>query len=320
MRTLSFERPESFDLGAAADFYRGFVPGSGMAASTAASSALTLSFHADHSFAPVAVRMRQTEKRLLADVFGDADDVTVRAQVGRILGLEGDPSAWAALGRREPVVGKLQREFPGFFTAAKASPWDAATWSIIVQRVNMNQAARVKKEMARVLGDAVDVDGEVHHVFPAPATVLGLEKFPGLSDEKVARLRGVAQAACDGKLDADRLRALGEDAALAELQELRGIGPWAASHVYFRGAAPIDALPIAEPRVLHAVADVYECPVPSIERFQEIAESWRPFRMWVCVLLSRHLARTDGWRAPGLARARASAGRRIARRVAATCT
>jgi DNA-3-methyladenine glycosylase II len=45
--------------------------------------------------------------------------------------------------------------------------------------------------------------------------------------------------------------------ALAELQTLRGIGPWSASHILFRGAASPDGLPTAEPRVLHGLAHAY---------------------------------------------------------------
>ena len=93
------------------------------------------------------------------------------------------------------------------------------------------------------------------------------------------------------------------------------MGPWAASHIYYRGAAPADGLPIAEPRVLHAFGDVYGTTSPDPAAFAKVAEGWRPFRMWVCVLLARHLARTDGWRAPGLARERAIAGTKLARRL-----
>jgi 3-methyladenine DNA glycosylase/8-oxoguanine DNA glycosylase len=39
------------------------------------------------------------------------------------------------------------------------------------------------------------------------------------------RCQGVAAAALAGRLDAQRLRALDEAAALTELQSLRGIGP-----------------------------------------------------------------------------------------------
>jgi DNA-3-methyladenine glycosylase II len=317
MKTLSIPRPIGFELSAADDFYRGFIPGSGMAASSRATAALTLSFRVDATFAPVVARLRQERDGLLIDVEGDVDDAALVQQIERMLGLEGDADAWRALGRREPHVGLLQRSFPGFFTAAKASPWDAATWAVIAPRMNMNQAARLKIAMARELGDAIRMDGAEHFIFPAPGVVAHLGEFPGLSDEKCARLRAVAEAALEGRLEAQRLRAMGELAALADLRTIRGIGPWAASHVYYRGAAPIDALPSAEPRILHGFAELTGEPVPTFADFEAIAERWRPFRMWVTVLLSRYLAKSGAWQKPGLARERESAGRELDARLRA---
>ena len=312
MSMFSLQKPSGFRLSAASEYYSGFTPGSGMAAY--ALERLTLAFRLDGTFAPVVASLREQGNALLVEVAGEADQRVVAKQLGRILGLEADAEAWFGLGESDLVVGDLQREFPGFLSAAKASPYDAATWAVISPRMNQQQAARIKQAMARDLGDALELNGAAHFVFPSPDRLRALDRFPGLSDEKVARLRGIAQAACDGRLDAEYLRSLGEARALAELQELRGVGPWAASHIYFRGAAPCDGLPTAEPRVLHGLAAAYRLRSPSLATFQRIAVGWRPFRMWVCVLLMRHLAASAGWHAPGLAEERARAGRDLLRR------
>lgn len=314
MSTFILRKPLGFRLAAAAEFYREFTPGSGMAAT--AVDTLTLAFRLDGSYAPVAVALRERGDELSLEVAGDAERGAVAKQLGRILGLEGDARAWLELGERDLVVGDLQRQFRGFFSAAKASPYDAATWAVISPRTNQQQAARIKLALARELGDALMLNGKVHFVFPSPERLLTLERFPGLPEEKVARLRGVAQAARDGLLDADYLRDLGEARALTELQKLRGVGPWAASHIYFRGAAPMDGLPTAEPRVLHGLASAYRLRSPSLVTFQRIAAGWRPFRMWVCVLLMRHLGKTAGWHAPGLDEERMRAGQALLRRTA----
>jgi DNA-3-methyladenine glycosylase II len=272
---------------------------------------LTLAFRLDRTFEAVAVSMREEGESFLAECVGTRDGAAVGRQVARMLGLEADGDAWLGLGARDPVVGRLQAEFPGFFTAAKASPYDAATWAIIAPRMGIAAAARLKMGIAERHGDALTVHGRVHHVFPSPQVLERLERSPGLSEEKLERLRGIARAALDGRLDADRLLKMSEAEALSSLLTLRGVGPWAASHIYFRGAAPPDALPTGEPQVLNGLAAAYGVPPPSVETFQRMAEAWRPFRMWVCVLLSRHLAREGGWRAPGLARERAAAGRRL---------
>ncbi|HVY29576.1 MAG TPA: hypothetical protein VHB79_23615 [Polyangiaceae bacterium] len=305
--SVAFDKPHGFSLAAAAEFYAGFVPGSGMA--MAATDRLTLAFRLDQSFEAVAVQLRETSEQVIAEVAGTRAVERAAKQVARMLGLEADGEAWLELGRREPVVGKLQREFPGFFTAAKASPYDAAVWGVISPRMNMNAAARLKLEMSVRVGEEVELFGRRHAVFPSPTALLALRGFPGLPAVKLERLHGVARAALDGTLDAERLRAMPVEVALTELRQLPGVGPWTASHILFRGAALRDAVPTVEPRLLHGLADAYGIASPSSEKLLELAEGWRPFRMWVCVLLARHLANAGGWQRPGLVAERAALGR-----------
>lgn len=306
--TLELDKPHGFSLQAAADFYAGFVPGSGMA--VASTDRLTLAFRLDQTWEAVAVQLRETDDCLMADVAGTRDAERVATQVSRMLGLEADGKAWLDVGRRDPVVGKLQREFPGFFTAAKPSPFDAATWGVISPRMQLRAAAKLKLQLCERAGETVELFGRAHHVFPSPRALLALSSFPGLPAVKLERLQAVARAALQGKLDAERLRGMPVEAALAELQELPGVGPWTASHILFRGAALRDAVPTVEPRLLHGLADAYGLASPTPEKLLQLAEGWRPFRMWVCVLLARHLGNIGGWTKPGLAAERAALGRK----------
>jgi 3-methyladenine DNA glycosylase/8-oxoguanine DNA glycosylase len=312
MPTLSIDTPIGFRLESAVAFYAQFTPGSGMAA--ASTQGLTLAFRLDRTYEAVAAKLVERDGKLVVDVEGTSDAEAVKRQLGRILGLEGDAGGWAALGRTSPVVGALQAEFPGFFTGAKASPYDAATWAVLAPRLRIETAAALKMAMARAHGDVVTVGGAAHHVFPSPKVLAELSAFPGLSAEKMTRLRGVARAAEAGLLDAETLRSMPEDEALAALQELRGVGPWVASHIYYRGAAPIDALPTAEPRILHGLAHVLGAASITAAEYARHAEAWRPFRMWVTVLLARHLSRAGGWQAPSLAAERAASGRALKKR------
>jgi DNA-3-methyladenine glycosylase II len=307
--TLDLGKPRGFSLQAAADFYKSFVPGSGMA--VAATDRLTLAFRLDQTFEAVGVQLRETQDSVVADVTGTQDAARVAKQVRRMLGLDADGDAWLEVGRRDPVVGKLQREFPGFFTAAKPSPYDAAVWGVISPRMNMRAAARLKLALSEQEGDKLELFGRAQHVFPSPTALLALDRFPGLPALKLERLQGVARAALAGKLDAERLRAMPVEAALAELQELPGVGPWTASHILFRGGALQDAVPLVEPRLLHGLGDAYAIASPTPQKLAEIAEGWRPFRMWVCVLLARHLANVGGWHRPGLVAERAALGRKL---------
>src|SRR5690349_4796843 len=133
MPTFSFRKPRGFALCAARDFYADFVPGSGMAAA-GVDDQLRLVFRLDRSFQAVGVALRERGHELIAEYVGTRDEDSVRAQVARMLGLEANAEAWLELGARVPLVGRLQSAYPGFFTAAKASPYDAASWGVISPR------------------------------------------------------------------------------------------------------------------------------------------------------------------------------------------
>src|SRR3982751_1210851 len=88
MKTFELSRPRGFKLSAAADFYKGFTPGSGMA--IADPDNLTLAFRLDRTFEPVVVGLREDGDRILADFAGTSDATAVRSQITRMLGLEVD--------------------------------------------------------------------------------------------------------------------------------------------------------------------------------------------------------------------------------------
>jgi len=88
---------------------------------------------------------------------------------------------------------------------------------VISQRVRMAQAGAIKQRLAMALGEAVDIHGDVRFAFPDPWRLRQCTGFPGLTEQKVARLHAIADAAIAGQLDAQRLRDLPPDRALAEL-------------------------------------------------------------------------------------------------------
>jgi len=113
----------------------------------------------------------------------------VRAQVERILSLDVDGSGFPAVGERDPVVGEIQRRYPGLRPVGFWSPYEAAAWTIIGHRIRITQAAAIKARMAEELGEPVSFGGRVVHAFPSPQRLAGLGTFPGLAGRKPEWLR-----------------------------------------------------------------------------------------------------------------------------------
>jgi DNA-3-methyladenine glycosylase II len=272
-----------FSLAAGAAFLEGFSPA---AYRGAEAGHLHLAFVPDGEAAAAGVCLRQPDGAVVGEVFGEADPDAAADQVARILSLDVDGSGFPEVGRRDPVVGKLQGRWPGLRPVGFCSPYEAAAWALICHRIRMVQAARIKARMAEALGQAVDVHGDVRHAFPSPARLAALDGFPGLYWRKVENLRSLGEAAAVGLLDGARLRELPRSEALAELKRLPGIGDFSAELVLLRGAADPDHLPLHEPRLCRGAAIAYDLEEPPDRAWlEERSQAWRPYRTWVVLLL-----------------------------------
>jgi DNA-3-methyladenine glycosylase II len=268
-----------YSLAASVRFLEGFAPA---AYEGSEEGHLHLAFVADGGEGVAGVCVREEGGVVLGEVSGDAGVDLVKRQVERILSLDVDGSAFPEVGRRDPVVAGLQARYPGLRPVCFHSPYEAAAWALIGQRIRIVQAARIKNRMAEELGPTVEIHGVREHAFPGPQNLETLQAFPGLTPRKVEYLRRLGREAAEQKLDAAYLRSLPEHEALARLEELPGIGPFSSGLILLRGAGSPDLLPTSEPRLGRAVARAYnlkEPPTP--EALRHLARNWRPYRTWV---------------------------------------
>lgn len=210
------------------------------------------------------------------------------AQLERILSLDHDGQEFARIGKRDPVIGRLQAAHPGQRPVLFHSPYEGCAWAIISARRAAAQAGLVRDGLSEELGEAFELAGHTLHAFPQPDRLAKLhDDMPGLNDTKTDRLRVLAVAALAGDLEPSTLHRLGAERARTELQRLPGIGPFYAGLVVLRASGFADAmLEMPEPGLLAHVARLYDLTAPpSLERLAEIAEPWRPFRTWALVLI-----------------------------------
>jgi DNA-3-methyladenine glycosylase II len=201
------------------------------------------------------------------------------------LSLDVDGTDFPSVGDRDPVIGRLQRAHAFMRPTLFHSPYEAACNFVIGQRISMAQSRAIRLRMAADHGERMTAHGVELAAFPTPQRLLELAEVRGLPAEKVARLHGIAGAALDGVLDRRRLRSLPVETALAELSSLRGVGPFSAQGILFRGAGVVDGV-TDEPVSRQAVQRLYALDhLPDHAEVVRIAERWRPFRMWCLVLL-----------------------------------
>ena len=298
-----------YSLAASIRFLEGFAP----AAHDSESAAhLEMAFCVDGYWDPVAVRVHEETGAVHGTVHGgDTLAPTIIAaaieQVERILSLDIDGRGFRDIAHHDPVVAQLQSRYPGLRPVCFWSPYEAAAWSVIGQRIRIVQAAAIKARITAEHGETIDMGGRTVRAFPNPATLAQLSRISGLNETKLQRLRGVAGAALDGTLGAARLRSLPRSLALEELMAIPGVGPFSAELILLRGAGDPDHAPTAEPRLARAMAIAYDLKAtPSAADIAQISQVWKPYRTWVALLLrvmleeeTHEIAGQDTTRTPG---------------------
>src|SRR5256714_2263227 len=173
-----------------------------------------------------AVVVRQSGDTITGDVHGAGEANAERAwqQALATLSLDVDGSGFADVGRRDPVIGRLQAEYNYLRPVLFHSPYEAACAFVIGHRITIVQTRRIRQRMAEEFGATIEIDGTAFHAFPDPQSLLRVEAFPGVAPVKIERLHHVARAALAGTLDRARLRSLLEADALTQLRTLPGIG------------------------------------------------------------------------------------------------
>lgn len=250
-------------------FWEGFAPAALDDQGSGTDLRTVFRVEADWSRAEAVVR--QQHQVATVEVAGPGDLEAAAAQVRRFLSLDVDARAWPGVADRDPVIADAQERLPGLRPCGFHSPYEAAAWSVLSQRVRVEQAATLRDVLVERHGD--------DRAFPAPQTLRELElDLPG---RKAEYLHAVAEAALEGRLDGTALRAVDPDQALRSVQEVKGLGPFAAELVVLRGANAPDALPHHERRLEAEIAERYgreQTPAA-------VSEAWRPFRTWAAVHL-----------------------------------
>ncbi len=216
------------------------------------------------------------------------EDQAYRAEVERTL--QGmfpvAPPDFAALRQRDPVIERLATLYPGLRPVLQFDLLAALVRSISAQQVNLRWASTTRRRLAEAFGEkhtfgpgGAQGAWEVYSLSAATLAAADPTALRALqfTTRKAEYIVGLAQAVASGSLDAAQLAALPDDAVVAQLSALRGIGRWTAEWILART--------LARPRVVagdlgvrKAVGMAYLSglgdPLPSEDAVREATAHW----------------------------------------------
>ena len=130
---------------------------------------------------------------------------------------------------------------------------------------------------------------------PTPEEILEdepeeLRAAAGLSRAKVGYLRSLAEHALSGELELERLDELDDEAVIAELVAVKGLGTWTAHMFLMFHLERPDVLPVGDLGIRRAIERAYALDgLPDASAIEQIAQPWRPHRTLACRYLWRSL-------------------------------
>lgn len=124
----------------------------------------------------------------------------------------------------------------------------------------------------------------------SPADFLKLNdaelKSVGFSRQKISYVRGLAEAALDGKLDLTTLETLPDDRVKHELKKLKGIGDWTSDIYLLMALQRPDVMPKGDLALHIAWQKLKNLEHrPNSNEFVKLAEKWKPLRAVAARLL-----------------------------------
>jgi DNA-3-methyladenine glycosylase II len=176
-----------------------------------------------------------------------------------------------ALARRDPVMAGIIRAHPRIGLRSRGDPFQTLARSIVGQQISVKAADSV---WARFCTAAPTLA-------PAEVLALGIEKLRtcGLSGRKAEYLRDLAQHLTDGTVQVHRWTGMDDEAVIAELVRVRGIGRWTAEMFLMFNLLRPDVMPVDDLGLQRAASLHYRRGRPiTLRALRKLGEGWAPWR------------------------------------------
>lgn len=179
--------------------------------------------------------------------------------------------------RDDPDIGHLVADHGDVTLDSGEDLFERLVVSILRQQVSMASANATRERLA----DAVEL---------TPAALLRTDRSTlrdlGLSRQKASYVHNVAEAFVEHDYSRAYFAEMSDDAVIAELTDINGVGPWTAKMQLLFSFGRPDVFPVEDLGIRKGMCALYGDDLERL-RMEEIAERWRPYRSYASLYLWR---------------------------------
>jgi DNA-3-methyladenine glycosylase II len=177
-----------------------------------------------------------------------------------------------ALAKRDPVMAQIMRRHPRVFMTRRGEAFMTLARAICGQQISVKAAQSVWNRVVACLEEKITPEAVV-------AQKRKNLRACGLSDRKVEYIADLAQHFVDGSIHEHRWPEMDDEAIIAELVDVRGIGRWTAEMFLMFNLLRPDVLPVDDLGLQKGIRLAYfKGRKVSAARMRRLGELWRPWR------------------------------------------
>lgn len=199
----------------------------------------------------VSQRSSGARPRLTVRVTCDNESPELRsvatAAVERLLGIRVDLQSFYEFAAGKSPLGSLAERFRGMKPPRFLTGFECLANAVACQQFSLAAGIQILNRFAETFGKSFKISDTRYFAFPRPEDMnLAHEdelRAIGFSRQKAAALLGVARLERTGEFNLDQLQIFSDEAAVAELCRLRGVGRWTAEYILLRGLGRLHVFP-----------------------------------------------------------------------------
>ena len=188
--------------------------------------------------------------------------------------------------QKTPELSYMTTRYAGLRLVGIPDLFEALTWSIIGQQINLTFAYRLKRRLVENYGLPVHYHGTDYHIFPsseilAKAIAQDLREMQ-FSEKKAEYVIGLAKVFRNGEMSKKQLQNLADvNERYKALTAIRGIGIWTANYALMKSLKEPSSIPHGDAGILNALIHhgiiEQKTDVAAIEKFFSKFKGWENY-------------------------------------------
>jgi len=195
------------------------------------------------------------------------------------LSLEDDLKPFYDHGMKDKNFQTVIKKLYGLHQVKFLTPFEAACWAVLSQRISMNVAHNMKERLTQAVGDNISVDGVDYLTFPSADQIknLGVENLTLIlkNHRKSEYIMNVSESF--STVEEDFLRNAPLDEVKNWLLDIKGIGEWSAHLELIRGLGRMEELSENDRMLTSCAKKVYGNEITE-ENLKDIAVSYGDYQ------------------------------------------